>query len=247
MAEPKTKPSGASVVAHIDALADPRRRAECRTLLALMARASGEAPAMWGSSIVGFGRYRYRYASGTTGEWPLTAFASRAKDLTVYLMDGFDQRSAQLARLGPHTRSRSCLYLKSLDAIDVRVLESMVADSVAAMRARWPADGATDTVSAAAAAAKRAAGSSVKTSSTARGKARGAAPSATKARAKPAAKPATRAARAPARAAATPPARRGKAVAPKPAPRSASSSAATSAAPSPRRRKPAAGTRAARR
>jgi hypothetical protein len=139
VAEPKTKPSGASVVAHIDALADPRRRAECRTLLALMARASGEAPAMWGSSIVGFGRYRYRYASGTTGEWPLTAFASRAKDLTVYLMDGFDQRSAQLARLGPHTHSRSCLYLKSLASVDLDVLEAMIAESVAVMRARWPA------------------------------------------------------------------------------------------------------------
>jgi hypothetical protein len=142
MAEPKTKPTQASVAAYVDALPDARVRADCLTLLALMSRASGAQPVMWGTSIIGFGSYRYTYASGTTGDWPLTGFAPRAKDLTVYLMDGFDQRQAELARLGPHKHSTSCLYLKSLDGIDLRTLESMVADSVKVMRARWPAGNA---------------------------------------------------------------------------------------------------------
>jgi hypothetical protein len=142
MAEPKTKPTQASVAAYLDALPDARVRADCRTLLTLMSRASGAQPVMWGTSIIGFGSYRYTYASGTTGDWPLTGFAPRAKDLTVYLMDGFDQRQAELARLGPHKHSTSCLYLKSLDGIDLRTLESMVADSVKVMRARWPAGNA---------------------------------------------------------------------------------------------------------
>jgi hypothetical protein len=142
MAEPKTRPTTASVADYVDALPDARVRADCRTLLALMSRASGAQPVMWGTSIIGFGAYRYTYASGTTGDWPLTGFAPRARDLTVYLMDGFDQRQAELARLGPHKHSTSCLYLKSLDGIDLRTLESMVADSVEVMRARWPAGNA---------------------------------------------------------------------------------------------------------
>jgi hypothetical protein len=142
MAEPKTKPTNASVAAYLDALPDARVRADCRKLLALMSRASGAQPVLWGTSIVGFGTYRYTYASGTTGDWPLTGFAPRAKDITVYLMDGFDQRQAELARLGPHKHSKSCLHLKSLDGIDLRALESMVADSVEVMRTRWPAGSA---------------------------------------------------------------------------------------------------------
>ncbi|MCU0937592.1 MAG: DUF1801 domain-containing protein [Burkholderiaceae bacterium] len=155
MAEPKTKPTNVSVTGYLDALPDARVRADCRTLLALMSRASGAKPVLWGTSIVGFGAYRYTYASGTTGDWPLTGFAPRAKDITVYLMDGFDQRQAELARLGPHKHSKSCLYLKSLDAIDLRTLESMVADSVKVMRARWPAGSASATAVASQAAAKK--------------------------------------------------------------------------------------------
>jgi hypothetical protein len=141
MAEPKTKPTNASVTAYLDALPDARVRADCKRLVELLSRASGAQPVLWGTSIVGFGAYRYTYASGTTGDWPLTAFAPRARDITVYLMDGFEQRQAELARLGPHKHSTSCLYLKSLDGIDLRTLESMVADSVKVMRARWPAAG----------------------------------------------------------------------------------------------------------
>lgn len=184
MAEPKTKPTQASVADYIDALPDARVRADCHTLLALMTRASGARPVMWGTSIIGFGSYRYTYASGTTGDWPLTGFAPRAKDISVYLMDGFEQRQAELGRLGPHKHSTSCLYLKSLDGIDLRTLESMVADSVKVMRARWPAGDAP-----AAAVAQRASAvkSSAKKASSA-GKASTALKSIVKATAKPARK-----------------------------------------------------------
>jgi Domain of unknown function (DU1801) len=141
MAEPKTQPTGASVADHIDALPDPRLRADCRTLVALMTRASGAGPVMWGTSIVGFGSYRYLYASGQSGDWPLTGFAARARTLTIYLMDGFEQRAAALDKLGPHACSKSCLYVKTLADLDLAVLEAMVADSVRTMRARWPAPG----------------------------------------------------------------------------------------------------------
>lgn len=142
MADAKTQPTTASVPAFIAALPDARQRADCNALAKLMTRATGEPPVLWGRNIVGFGRYRYRYASGTTGDWPLAAFAPRGTELTLYFMDGFDTHAAALKQLGPHKRAKACLYLKSLDGLDRTVLASMVAASVQTMRARWPADGA---------------------------------------------------------------------------------------------------------
>lgn len=142
MADAKTQPTTASVPAFIAALPDARQRADCRALVRLMTHATGEPPVLWGRNIVGFGRYRYRYASGTTGDWPLAAFAPRGKELTLYIMDGFDTHAAALKKLGPHKHAKSCLYVKSLDGLDRAVLASMVAASVRTMRARWPADGA---------------------------------------------------------------------------------------------------------
>jgi hypothetical protein len=139
MAETKTRPTAASVTAYIDALPDARMRADCRQLLQLMSRITGERPVLWGTSIVGFGRYHYVYASGNSGDWPLTGFAPRARDLTLYVMDGFDRRAAALKALGRHKTGKSCLYLKSLAEVDLGVLEAMLADSVQTLRARYPA------------------------------------------------------------------------------------------------------------
>ena len=138
MAEPKTQPTGASVSAYIDALADERKRNDCRQLVQMMTRVTGAPPVLWGTSIVGFDTYRYTYTSGTTGDWPVIGFAPRARDLTLYLMDGFEKRTDALARLGRHTHSKSCLHVKSLADIDLGVLETMLADSVRVMRARYP-------------------------------------------------------------------------------------------------------------
>jgi hypothetical protein len=150
MAEPKTQPTGASVSAYIDALADERKRNDCHRLVQMMTRVTGAPPVMWGTSIVGFDAYRYTYANGTAGDWPVIGFAPRARDLTLYLMDGFDNRADALARLGRHTHSKSCLHVKSLADIDLGVLETMLTDSVRVVRARYPTGSAAGSASAAA-------------------------------------------------------------------------------------------------
>jgi hypothetical protein len=95
---------------------------------------------MWGSSLVGFGRYHYRYASGREGDFFVTGFSPRKTALTVYVMPGFDDYAEQLDKLGPYKTGKSCLYLKNLDTVDRDVLESIIADSVEVMRTRYECD-----------------------------------------------------------------------------------------------------------
>ena len=103
----------------------------------MMEEITGEPPRMWGPSIVGFGTYHYRYASGREGDWMLTGFSPRKQTLTVYIMAGFDRYDELMSRLGTHKTGKSCLYLKKLDAIDRGVLKDIVTDSVAVMRKRY--------------------------------------------------------------------------------------------------------------
>ena len=126
MAENKTKPTGADVDAFIDAVESDRRREEARTVLALMREVTGEEPAMWGPSMVGFGSVHYRYESGREGDMFAAGFSPRKGAMTVYINDGFDEREELLARLGPHTTGAACLYLKRLDAVDLDVLRDLV-------------------------------------------------------------------------------------------------------------------------
>ena len=93
---------------------------------------------MWGSSIICFGTYSYTYASGHSGEWPITGFSPRAHSLTVYIMPGFDDYDALLDRLGTYKTGKSCLYIKSLDRVDQKILARIIRKSVAAMRKKWP-------------------------------------------------------------------------------------------------------------
>lgn len=141
MAENKTQPTDADVGAYIAAVEPARRREESETLLALMTRVTGFEPVMWGESIVGFGRYHYKYKSGREGDYFLTGFAPRKAAMTVYVMPGFKQYGAELKRLGKHRHSVSCLYLNRLDAVDLDALEEIVADSVRRMKEMydwWP-------------------------------------------------------------------------------------------------------------
>ncbi|HSM50606.1 MAG TPA: DUF1801 domain-containing protein [Thermoanaerobaculia bacterium] len=139
MAELKTAPTGASVAGFVAAVEDPARRADCERLIEIMGRVTGAEPAMWGPSIVGFGRYRYRYASGRAGDWMLAGFSPRKRDLTVYLMAGFAGQEERLARLGRHkTSGGSCLYLKRLVDVDLSVLEELLRASVAEIRRTYP-------------------------------------------------------------------------------------------------------------
>lgn len=138
MAEPKNARSDADVEAFLGAVDDDARREECRTVAALMARVTGAAPAMWGPSMVGFGSYHYRYDSGREGDWFLTGFSPRKRDLTLYVMAGFDRYASLMDKLGKFRTGKSCLYVKRLDDIDLGVLEELVSASVAHMRSRYP-------------------------------------------------------------------------------------------------------------
>ena len=130
---PKTQATTASVSDFIAAVPEPERRADCTTLAALMQAVVGEPPVLWGSAIVGFGAYRYQYASGTQGDWPLVAFSPRKGDLSIYLMPGFETLAPQLQKLGRHKTGKACLYLRKLGDVDLAVLREMIEISVASL------------------------------------------------------------------------------------------------------------------
>lgn len=138
MATNKTTVSELSVDGFLDGIADSAKRDDARAIAAMMARVSGEPPRMWGPSMVGFGRYRYRYDSGREGEAMRVGFSPRAAALTLYMMDGFPEHAELLARLGKHSTGKSCLYVKRLADVDGAVLEALVAASVAHMDERYP-------------------------------------------------------------------------------------------------------------
>ena len=130
MTELKTQPTERSVTDYLNSVEDEQKRRDCYTLLDLMQSVTGAEPVMWGDAIVGFGRYHYRGASGREGDWFVTGFAPRKRDLTVYLMSGFDAAADLLARLGKHHTGKGCLYLKRLQDVDLDVLRELVRQSV---------------------------------------------------------------------------------------------------------------------
>jgi hypothetical protein len=136
MAEAKTKPTKASVTAFLDRAASGERRTDCARLVKMMTAATRQKPEMWGTAIVGFGRYRTTYADGREAEWPLVGFSPRKNDLVVYLMSGFKNSGPMLKKLGKHKVGKSCLYLKSISSIDQATLGEMITLSVEAMAAK---------------------------------------------------------------------------------------------------------------
>lgn len=133
MAEPKTKPTNVNVEGWLASQPAPRD-AEGAEMLRLFQRVTGEKAVMWGPSIVGFGTYRYTYASGQGGDWPLMAFSPRKAAMVVYLMPGVKKYAAQLKKLGRHTHGGSCLYLPKMEQVDRRVLEQLVVQAFADMK-----------------------------------------------------------------------------------------------------------------
>ena len=128
---PAMRPTDASVAAFLAGVPDEQRREDALRLSALMSEITGEPPAMWGSSIVGFGRYRYRYASGHEGVSALASFAPRRGDLAIYLIGGFaDRHRSVLARLGPCRAGKGCLYVRRLEAVDQAALRELIDRSV---------------------------------------------------------------------------------------------------------------------
>ena len=135
MAELKTKPNDKSVTDFLNSVENDTKREDSFTILELMKEVTGVEPIMWGDSIIGFGSYHYKYASGREADWFLTGFSPRVQNLTLYIMDGFDEYDALLGKLGKHSTGKSCLYVKRLENIDLDILREMVEKSVAHMQA----------------------------------------------------------------------------------------------------------------
>ena len=136
----KTAPTGASVEQFLNAVENPVRQRDCRAVVEFMAAETGEAPKMWGPSIIGFGSYRYAYRSGREGEMPLTGVSPRKQSLVLYIMPGFAESAELLEGLGKHRTGKSCLYINKLDDVDIDVLRQLVRESVRAMRAKHQFD-----------------------------------------------------------------------------------------------------------
>ncbi len=133
MAELKTKRTRASVARFLAGVGGSRA-ADCEQLVRIMRDITGEEPAMWGKSIVGFGSYRFRYASGREGEWFTCGFSPRKQDLTLYVMAGFSRYEELLADLGTFRHGKSCLYVKGLDRVHLPTLKKLLRASVAHVR-----------------------------------------------------------------------------------------------------------------
>lgn len=134
MAELKTKKNNDSVGEFMKGIEDPAQRADCRKISAMMKKATGSRPKMWGDSIVGFGSYSYSNSAGKDFEWMLTGFSPRKRATSVYIMAGFDRFDALMKKLGRFKTGKSCLYIKRLDDIDEVVLQQLVDASVKQMR-----------------------------------------------------------------------------------------------------------------
>lgn len=140
MSENKTRETDADVAAFIERIGDAERRADAEALVAIMERATGEKARMWGTSIIGFGHYRYRYESGREGEGAPVGFSPRAKELVLYPAVHSERTPALLARLGKHKEGKACIYVKSLADVDEAVLEALIADAYKATYERYPKD-----------------------------------------------------------------------------------------------------------
>jgi hypothetical protein len=138
MAKTKTKATEASVDDYLASRASPEQAVDCKVIMAICQRITGHAPRMWGPSIVGFGSYTYRYESGHSGEACQVGLAVRGKDLVVYIFAERPEQIDLLSRLGKHKMGKSCLYFKRLADLDVQVLESLIAGSVAEVKRRYP-------------------------------------------------------------------------------------------------------------
>ena len=133
MAQLKTQKNDASVEEFLDSVANERKRQDSYAILELMQDVTGEEPAMWGTSIVGFGSYHYKYASGRENEWFLVGFSPRKQNLTLYIMSGYDDYESLLADLGKYKTGKSCLYINKLEDVDLPTLRELVKKSVTHM------------------------------------------------------------------------------------------------------------------
>ena len=138
MAETKTKPTVVSVADVIAAVEPAAKRAESEALDALFRRATGWEPVMWGPSIIGYGRYHYRYATGHEGDAAATGFSPRKAEHSIYIMPGYQDYGSLLDRLGKHRIGKACLYVRRLEDIDLGVLEELIRTGLADLGKLYP-------------------------------------------------------------------------------------------------------------
>ncbi len=134
MAENKTQPTKTSATDYLHDIEDLQRKKDCQTIAAMMEEVTGEPPVMWGASIVGFGQYHYKYASGREGDFLIVGFSSRKQNIALYMMCGYEHQEALMTKLGKYKTGKSCLYIKRLDDIDMNVLKELITDAVNYMR-----------------------------------------------------------------------------------------------------------------
>ena len=132
MAELKTQKNKASVTAFLNSVEDEKRRKDSKAVLKLMKEITGKKPEMWGTSIVGFGSYHYKYASGQEGDWFKVGFSPRKTALTLYIMTDLSRYASLMKKLGKYKTGKSCLYIKKLEDVDIDVLRELIEESVKA-------------------------------------------------------------------------------------------------------------------
>lgn len=137
MATLKTQKNSASVQAYLKAIEPEQRRNDCIRIHELMQQVTGYPGSMWGDSIVGYGSYHYKYESGREGDWMLVGFSNRKQSISLYIMAGFSNYEMLLNKLGEHKTGKSCLYIKSLDGINIEVLKNLISSSVAYMKEHY--------------------------------------------------------------------------------------------------------------
>jgi hypothetical protein len=137
MAELKTKSNNGNVTEFLNTIEDSKSKEDCKSIIEIMEKLTGEKPRMWGSSIVGFGIYHYKYASGHEGDWFKTGFSPRKRNLTLYIMSGFDEYENLLNRLVKYKNGKSCIYIKQIEDINLEILKELISASILMLDNRY--------------------------------------------------------------------------------------------------------------
>ena len=137
MAAIKTKENNGDVLAFLNSVEHDKRRTDSLKVLEMMSEITGETPKMWGSSIVGFGSYHYKYESGREGDFFLTGFSPRKQSMTLYIMPGFGRYQELIEKLGKHKTGKSCLYVNKLEDVDETILKELISMSVEYMNNKY--------------------------------------------------------------------------------------------------------------
>jgi hypothetical protein len=138
MTELKTKPTNKSAEVFLKKVEHPTKREDSFKILEMMKEITHEEPVMWGESIVGFGSYRYKYASGREGDWPIVGFSPRKQNLALYIMSGFERYNEILKKLGKFKTGKSCLYINKLEDVEIESLKELISESVKYMKEQYP-------------------------------------------------------------------------------------------------------------